>query len=273
MILLLTALSSFAAPSQFSASELPAALAAIHASEAESKLIVGTTWDTNGPVKDIIAAHPELHGEVRRVPEIPSDAEDSLTAALARAGLRCGVWIGLASTDRYVIHEVGTCKSSSVPERAPRPPVAVTSPPAPSSAPQPVGTPSSVGSAPQTVAPPPPAPPPVPRFGADEKWALTVQLTAPDPTTAMLQSTLIGFGAGHFYCNDRSTGYAHLGTQLGGIALASIGAALSASGNGGQGGPIAQSAGIAVLAFSRVVEVATVPYAARKEARRMVEQR
>jgi hypothetical protein len=244
--------------------ELPAAIAEVEHRQEQSKILVGSGWDSNTALKEVLEAHPELNGELHRVPESAPEAESTMRSLLAKAGLHCGLWITDAGGGRYSLHEFGSCTSSEPPKPAPVAPVASESPSSePGTAPRP--QPAAVASVPV------PTPVPAPTTSTQGWDQLLMQMTAPDPTAAILESLVVGFGSGHFYCNDKQAGYAHLGVQAGGVVLAAIGGALVA--NGTSAGAPVELVGATAIAVSRVVEVATVPYAARKEAKRMVANR
>jgi hypothetical protein len=248
------AAAAFAGAPGLTRADLMAQIQAIQAREGEPTLLIGTTWGTNPVLKDFLAAHPEIGGDLRRVPEGRTEAVDAVKAALEKQGLRCGLWISEAGTDLYAITEVGSCRATA--PAAPAPVAAATTAPAP------IAPPISTAATP--VFAPAPPPPPV------DTWALKVQLTAPDPTAAFLQSAIIGFGSGHFYCNDPQAGYIHLGVQAGGAVLIGAGTALASRSPDAAGAAVV---GAVATVVSRVVELVTVPYAARREAERLVATR
>jgi hypothetical protein len=68
--------------------------------------------------------------------------------------------------------------------------------------------------------------------GEELLWAASTYAQGPDPVVALLDSTLFGFGAGHFYSGNDREGRVHLGVQLGSLALGGAGVLLLSQGVG-----------------------------------------
>lgn len=87
------------------------------------------------------------------------------------------------------------------------------------------------------------------------------QVAHPDPTTATLQSTLVGFGAGHFYAGQKETGMLFLVAE-------GVGAAMIVAGRDPFGAvqadaePLLLTSGLVIHGLFRLAEIATAPYAA-----------
>lgn len=179
------------------------------------------------------------------------------SGALASAGVDCGLSLTKAGPGSYWnVTRIGSCEAApSHSEGASTTPVA----------------PAAAGPPPRGSSPGPrsaPMPPPRPAIDTDALGRyLEVQVTAPDPTAALLSSTLLGFGAGHFYAGNTQRGATHAALQGGGILLTVIGVAVAPRDPGLASALTTIGGGTAGV--SRVVDIWTAPYSARDEAQRM----
>lgn len=104
--------------------------------------------------------------------------------------------------------------------------------------------------------------------------ALLLAKTVPDPTTALLSSAIVGFGAGHFYADDPRSAWVHLGVQTGGLLIFGIARAAESAAlyeEDAQTARIFAALGLSVTIGSRLVDAGTAPGAAQEEARRQIE--
>lgn len=116
--------------------------------------------------------------------------------------------------------------------------------------------------------------PPLPEIDAltqQQAWELTrIHATLPDPNAALLQSALLGFGAGHFYAEQPRLGLIHAGVQAVGVGLAGLGGGLASGvsrySNLGERYQAIMYAGLALTGAGRLADLYTAPYSARKTA-------
>jgi hypothetical protein len=104
---------------------------------------------------------------------------------------------------------------------------------------------------------------------SSERAELRLELSMPDPTTATLQSALVGFGSGHFYAERPVSGFVFLGGQL--VGLGVVGAGAMATNSGDTPGVRNQGrammiGGLVFTGMVRLVETATAPHAAHRTA-------
>lgn len=119
------------------------------------------------------------------------------------------------------------------------------------------------------------APAATPMADLDPTTLLLLDKTVPDPTTALLSSTIVGFGAGHFYAHDATSGWVHAGLQAGGILVFGLGrmvADQAFTSDGVAAGQAISVVGASLFVGSRLVDAATAPYAASADARRQIER-
>lgn len=118
-----------------------------------------------------------------------------------------------------------------------------------------------------------PGPPPTVGIPLEGRLLL-LDHTVPDPTTALLSSALVGFGAGHFYARDMDAAWLHLGLQAGGLGLWGLSALIKPATWNPSGRTAAQAIGVLGLGItvgSRLWDTGTAPHAAEVEARRQIE--
>jgi hypothetical protein len=116
--------------------------------------------------------------------------------------------------------------------------------------------------------------PPLPELDAltqQQAWELTrVQATLPDPNTALNQSLIVGFGAGHFYAKQPQIGYIHASVQVAALGIAGVSAGLatqvSSSGTKGQRRTAMMFVGFGVFGVARLVDTYTAPISAHMTA-------
>ncbi len=104
----------------------------------------------------------------------------------------------------------------------------------------------------------------------DLRWAAKSYAKGPDPVVAVLESSIVGFGAGHFYSGNKEEGMAHLAVQGGSLGLYVIGALVAANAStssGARAGSTMSSIGIVGLSVGRIADVYRAPLSA--EAARM----
>jgi hypothetical protein len=199
-------------------------------------------------------------------------------SALRRKGLRCGLRLARVDTELWSVQEVGACGRD-----VPAPPA-----PAPAVAPAaPVVAPAAPVVAPPAPAAPPPAvvrPPPTAAVSAEADPAawrktqtdlLRLERSVPDPATALLLSTFVGFGSGHRYAGDDEAADLHLGVQAAGLGLyavaSTIAAALATSDPDAAGGAVfVAGVGGGVFVIDRVVEAGFAPKKAHEGADRVL---
>jgi TM2 domain-containing membrane protein YozV len=155
-------------------------------------------------VRRALDAAPGVHVDLTRMPTI-GDADAEMARALAEAGLRCGLYIAESSSGGWSVTNHGDCRSVQA-MRAEE------------------GGASDEPAEPAVQAPPPPAPPrpPAPASTSDAVvlWKIArLEAEAPDPAVALLESTILGFGTGHFYADKPARGWTHLGVQALGLGL------------------------------------------------------
>ena len=107
----------------------------------------------------------------------------------------------------------------------------------------------------------------LPSVECSDAWLIG---NSPQPGTAMALSTVVGFGAGHFYSGNKEEGMAHLAVQGGSLGLYVIGALVAANAStssGARAGSTMSSIGIVGLSVGRIADVYRAPLSA--EAARM----
>jgi hypothetical protein len=194
----------------------------------------------------------------------PSGIEASVAAAQAACGLHVR-HVGPGSF--WGIDESAGCTSKAPPPAAVAPvPVATAVAPAPA-APVAMVTPAPVVAAP--LPPPVAAAPPATGTWSDQRQ-LDLLLAAPSPATAMLMSTLVGFGSGHFYAGSPASGTRHLVIQAAAVALAGIGSAVASSASDPAFGNLLYNGGLTARIVDRAVEVINAPFKAHQTTARMI---
>ncbi len=231
--------------------------------------LVGAVGDkAERAVNKALDRSPRVKVKLTRIPSI-GDADAEMVRAMGEINLRCGLYVAPSDAGGWTVHEHGDCTSAAA-IRA-------------ESEPQDDG--SADRPAPGARQRPPaqrrgqaPSPP------SDSRTLIKIaqlQPQLPDPATAMLQSTLLGFGAGHFYSGRTERGLVHMGLQVAGLGLSGLGTTLV---NGAQGWSNADTRRKAGLAFtitgsltfvgSRVTDIYTAPLSAHEEgAERMAQMR
>jgi hypothetical protein len=265
--LLLTASAAFASTTTTIAG-LEDRLRALNRSIAEPILVGAAGPEVEKVLEKMQHAGPVLPVQVVRVPTM-GDAAAEMQRALASAGLRCGLRVTTAHGGGLGVETFGDCRSAADFAASPQPPAPTAPAPAP-----PVAPPS------QAVPRPTPEPPPevasAPSLGLDRGDLLYVGRAwakAPDPAVALLESTLLGFGTGHFYAGNAEEGKIHLGIQAGGLVLSGLGTLLSVqarSSGGATFGMVLTSAGSAAFTIDRVVDIYRAPLSARDERTRLM---
>jgi hypothetical protein len=193
----------------------------------------------------------------------PSGFEGAATAGQAA----CGVHVQRAGAGSFwALTETAGCSAPLV--VAPPPLAAV--PQAPSTAMTP--SPPTVAAQPLPVVGPPPLPmavPPPPTQWSSQKM-LDLELAAPSPGTALLLSTLVGFGSGHYYAGDSASGGRHLGVQAAGFVVASVASIAASQSDNASGLGFIELVGLTTLSVDRIIEVVNAPFKAHQTAARMV---
>jgi hypothetical protein len=204
--------------------------------------------------------------EIVRMPII-GDPESEMARILAKTDTRCGLYISPANRGMWTVSTHGDCRSAA--QLA-------------AEAQETDGTPADPA-IPDPVTVQPAQSPGVfastdPSTEVDAMWRIAqLEQQLPDPNTAMLQSLVFGFGAGHYYAGNNKRGRLHMGMQAGGLALSALsflyGAKIAdetwkyelASGTMVVGG--------AVFGADRVWDIYTAPSSAHDVGRRRMEKR
>ncbi len=219
----------------------------------EPYLVGAVGVDAEKAVQRALRSQPGTHVELVRMPTI-GDAGAEMTRALGKAGMRCGLYIKPEPADRWTISQHGDCRSvqelgaEAGPAAGPAaPPVVLATDP------EPAPTPPAAQSDPSSAA-----------------WQIArLERSVPDPNTALLQSTILGFGAGHFYAHNSRRGGLHLALQLGGIGLSALGFRYGMNANSQTEAKLAEAMvfiGSGVFAGDRVFDIFTAPMSAHDEA-------
>lgn len=105
---------------------------------------------------------------------------------------------------------------------------------------------------------------------ADDSWRqMYLEATLPDPHLAFNESLVLGFGSGHFYAHDKAGGFAHLGTQAGGLVLAASGLGMGWN-NRSDAPKVMIVTGALTFLTSRIIDMVTAPNAAHGYAARRI---
>ncbi|MFH1463012.1 MAG: hypothetical protein ABIO70_01365 [Pseudomonadota bacterium] len=247
---------------------LEARLRELNRSVAEP-ILVGAAGGEAEKILDRMERNGPLPVRVVRVPTV-GDAGVEMERALGSAGLRCGLRVTMAAGSNLAIETFGDCRSAAEAAVASElPPV----PPAAPAAPPPSPAPVAAVPAPSVEAPSGPGLDRGDLLYVGRAWA-----KAPDPTVALLESTILGFGMGHFYARRPKEGAVHLGLQVVGSALSGLGYGIYADASvfddnrrqklaWGEGLMIA---GGALFSTDRVVDIYRAPLSARDERVRLM---
>lgn len=245
---------------------LAARFAEVEARAAGPVVVAGAGSDAWRQLQRMSDSSPSPTWIAVRVP-LMGEVDKEIGQVLAQTGRVCAVRVAKGGVEgEWFVSEHGVCGQAQRVE--------------PGWIPEPVATASGGSPEPAPVIEPPTvaetfAPPPVvvavPR---DDMAVVLLEHTVPNPTTALLSSAIVGFGAGHFYANDRDAGLVYLGTQAGGLALWGLGRliAMDAWTDTGRAAAMGMAwTGLALTVGSRMVDTATAPDAAHAEARRQIE--
>lgn len=239
-------------------------------------LVAATGRDDTRSAERIVANYPGLALSVVTIPTV-GDRDGEMALAMKRAGISCAVRVTAASQGGLSATRYGVCLAAGAAATptmtlatAPNTPaatpleLAVAPPPTGAVAPA-AATPVVLAATPIATAPIAPPSPSTNASSGDlsllraELWQVAAaEAAGPDPTAALMCSALVGFGSGHFYAGDTSSGTAHLAVQ-GGALLVSVIALGVAGQTGSQEAAQVYGAGIAVMGIARVVEMWTAP--------------
>ena len=235
-------------------------------------LVAATGRDDTRSAERIVANYPGLALSVVTIPTV-GDRDGEMALAMKRAGISCAVRVTAASQGGLSATRYGVCLAAGA---AATPTMTLApAPTTPTATPlelPPTGAVAPAAAAPVVLAATPivtaPLAPPSPSTNASrgdlsllraELWQVAAaEAAGPDPTAALMCSALVGFGSGHFYAGDMSSGTAHLAVQ-GGALLVSVIALGVAGQTGSQEAAQVYGAGIAVMGIARVVEMWTAP--------------
>jgi hypothetical protein len=264
MLLCLLSLLSLAADGLLSSQVRDHALAA-HATTGGTVVVIADDE------KDLNAMRQAIGTQswVRFALASPGGLEASVVASQAACGLHVR-HVGPGSL--WGVDESAGCTSKAPTPApvattvAPAAPVVPTAPvvsvaPAATAAPAPVVVPSL---------PPPVAAAPAPAGTWSDQRQLDLLLSAPSPATAMLMSTIVGFGSGHYYAGSKGSGTRHLAIQATAVVLAGIGSAVASSATDPAFGNLVYNTGLAALIVDRAVEVINAPFKAHQTTARMI---
>lgn len=211
-------------------------------------------------LRKLLRVHPEAPCSLERVP-LMGDSQQDMNRLLGRSTYKCALRVAPGGAEgEWLVSEHGACG------RAVEPP--------PAEGDGWVEAPSDTD-APSRREPRREVPSPQPSEELNPTRLLLLDHTVPDPTTALLSSFLVGFGAGHFYAHDTRNGMIYAGVQAGGIALfgiSSFAAANSFTEDGAKAARVFGALGLSLSIGARMVDAATAPGAAQLEARRQIER-
>jgi len=226
--------------------------------------------DTERAVRRALKGDLPAAVEIVRMPII-GDPEFEMERALAKAETRCGLYISPANRGVWTVSSHGDCRSAA--QLVASAQAAVSAPdstPTPQTAPQLTsGQPTEGATIGSTTDP-----------GADidALWRIAqLEQQLPDPNTALLESLLFGFGAGHYYSGHNERGTLHLGLQVGGLALSGLGV-LYGNNVADETWEYKLASGLMVVGgvvfgADRVVDIYTAPSSAHDVGRRRMEKR
>jgi len=217
-------------------------------------------------LRKLLRAHPEAPCSLERVP-LMGDSKQDMDRLLGRSSYTCALRVAPGGAEgEWLVSEHGACGR------------AIEAPPSEGGgwveAPVETAETAESADAPRRLARSG-VPSPQPAETLDPTRLLLLDHSVPDPTTALLSSFLVGFGAGHFYAHDTRNGWIYAGVQAGGLALYGLSRFAVASAFTEDGRQAAQAFGALGLGLSfgaRMVDAATAPAAAQIDARRQIER-
>lgn len=252
--------------------ELAARLAEIEGRAAGPVVIAGAGSDAWRQIQKMQGGSPPPTWTAVRVP-LMGDVDREMAQVLAQSGRVCAVRVAKTGVEgEWFISEHGVCGQAQRAESGWIPEVAALAAGA-SEASATTSNPLSVEGSPtgDNFAEPAPL---VVAVARDDMAVVLLQHTVPNPTTALLSSALVGFGAGHFYANDDDQGWMHLGLQASGLVVFGLGRLIAEGAWTDLGRRSAMGmawVGVGLTVGSRLVDTATAPDAAHDEARRQIE--
>jgi hypothetical protein len=195
-----------ASAAQLGRGQLEDHLRTTHARLQEPFLVGAEGEKVERAVRKALGSAPGVKAELMRMPTI-GDTDAEMARAMASHDMRCGLFISASDTGGWSVTKHGDCRSvqairSAEEQDDANPPIAQAPPPR-----EPA---------------PAPATPTVSAHGSDAVvlWKIArLEQDLPDPTVALLQSTILGFGTGHFYADKPAQGWTHLGLQALGLGM------------------------------------------------------
>lgn len=259
--------------------ELVAAKVRTLSAQSSSTVLIGaTTAELERALIRMIAHDPALRAKVVSVP-LTGDAETEMGLALSSNGLLCGLRVAGAADGSLKLQSFGTCDGKGV-VRAPtvEPASRVADTATRAMSPTPADPPRTPAMPPSPATPSTPVvllAPPVAAPAVDPWKVLLVDHQVPDPTTAVLLSTFVGFGSGHFYAKDDEVGNIHASVQGSALGLVVVGRVLMITADtvdAADFGSILSNVGTIAFGVDRIVDAWTAPLAAHEEARRQIQR-
>lgn len=252
------------------AKQVPHALERIQDEVGGRVLVVAPSFGTKSYVEGF-ARHSGSRAAV-----VDGGGHDDVCEALEDSGLKAAVVVRSAPAGAWELEVVDDCFPEPEPEVEPLPTAEeIVSESRPSPPPRRVEAPEPPVTSPPPAAPPPPppaAPAPTTEIrtvgltSAQMRSLMALEAEAPDPTTALLASAFVGFGAGHFYAGDPQRGAIHAGIQgsgvlffVGGLLAKDVDTAMALS-----------NLGYTILAVGRLADIYTAPQTAHEQAARKI---
>jgi hypothetical protein len=221
---------------------------------------------------------PSVKVEIVRVPTM-GDTRGEMERALAQAELHCALRVVPLGASSWQVDSYGDCRSPQ--ERA----MGVHTEGSDSTlstlaALSEQVSDEGVGESPAAGSPAPSAPVPGTAAGpapssptaqvhqldrGDLRWAARSYAQGPEPVVALLESSIVGFGAGHFYSGNTDEGRKHLAVQGGSLGLYLVGMLVAANAETDSGvrtGVFVSNVGLAGFGVGRVVDIYRAPISA-----------
>jgi hypothetical protein len=250
------------AGTELSAEHLDDRLRDVYVRLGEPYLIGASGEEAERAVIAALKASPGTYVEVVRMPTI-GDQTAEMQRVMKKLELRCGLFISPGVGGGWVVNEHGECRpSGAVHAEAPHV-VEANGTSLDGATDSTSGTQGGRASASAQHT--------LPSSDRETLWQIArLEQEVPDPNTALLQSTILGFGTGHFYSGNSMRGKTHLGLQAGGILLSGLGALYRSGTERTEGQRTAASVlvgiGGVVYLGDRVVDIYTAPMSAHESA-------
>jgi hypothetical protein len=273
-LLSLALLAGIASAETTTLSGLASKLNRLNGTTRETVLLGAAGADAEKALQRMVRDNPVLKVEIVRVPTM-GDTAGEMERALALSELSCGLRV-VSLGDTYLVDSFGDCRSPQ--ERAAAPEMSSSTVSALAALSQEVDDDPSAAVATSVFAPQhasssghddaqPAAPAAVPP-GLDRGDLRAVARSyakGPEPVVAILESSLVGFGAGHFYSGNPDEGRVHLAVQGGSLGLYLVGMLVMSNASRGSGldaGAAMSNIGLLGLSAGRLVDIYRAPISA-----------